>query len=79
MECRVREVLSVAENYKLIEYYENNTVQLFDLKTDIGEHNDLSVSEPEKVNKLRNMLHKWREDVNAQMMPPNPDYVTVRQ
>lgn len=62
-------------DYKLLEYYENNTVQLFNLKTDIGEQHDLSSSEPEKVCELRTMLHKWREDVNAQMMSPNPDYV----
>ena len=66
-------------DYKLLEYYENNTVQLFNLKTDIGEQHDLSGSEPEKVNELRSMLHKWREDVNAQMMPPNPEYLPVKQ
>ena len=61
-------------DYKLLEYYENNTVQLFNLKTDIGEQHDLSASEPEKVEELRNMLDKWRVDIDAQMMPPNPDY-----
>jgi arylsulfatase A-like enzyme len=63
-----------AGDYKLLEYYENNSVQLFNLKTDIGEQNDLSDSEPEKVLELRGMLHKWREDINAQMLLPNPDY-----
>jgi len=62
-------------DYKLIEYFENNTVQLFNLKTDIGEEQDLSESEPEKASELRDMLHQWRADVNAQMIPPNPDYV----
>ena len=28
-------------DYKLLEYYENNTVQLFNLKDDINEQNDL--------------------------------------
>jgi arylsulfatase A len=67
-----------AGDYKLLEYFENNTVQLFNLKEDIGEQHDLSGSAPEKVNELRTMLHKWREDINAQMMPPNPDYVPVK-
>lgn len=62
-------------DYKLIEYYENNTIQLFNLKTDIGEKHDLSSSEPQKVNELRSMLHNWRKDINAQKMPPNPEYV----
>jgi arylsulfatase A len=59
---------------KLIEYYENQTVQLFDLAKDPGEQHDLSDSLPEKAEELREMLHQWREDVNAQMMSPNPGY-----
>jgi hypothetical protein len=49
-------------------------VQLFNLKDDIGEQNDLSKAMPEKVNELRNKLHAWRSSVDAQMIEPNPDY-----
>ena len=62
-------------DYKLLEYFENNTVQLFNLKTDIGEQHDLSGSEVEKVAELKSMLQQWREEINAQMMLPNPDYL----
>ena len=34
----------------------------------------ISRSQPEKAAELRAMLHAWRQDVSAQMMPPNPDY-----
>jgi arylsulfatase A len=61
-------------NYKLIEYYENNTVQLFDLSKDLEEKHDISKEQPEKVRELTAMLHQWRKDVNAKMMSPNPDY-----
>jgi len=61
-------------NYKLLEYYENYTVQLFDLKNDIGEQHDLSAVEPEKVKELQKMLHDWRERTDAKMMEPNPNY-----
>jgi hypothetical protein len=61
-------------DYKLLEYYENNTVQLFNLKEDIGEMNDLSKSNPDKVNELRDKLHAWRDKISAKMMSPNPDY-----
>ncbi|MGI9543906.1 MAG: sulfatase/phosphatase domain-containing protein, partial [Cyclobacteriaceae bacterium] len=61
-------------DYKLLEYYENNSVQLFNLKADIGEQHDLAESEPEKAEELRNKLHNWRKEVYAQMMEPNPDY-----
>jgi arylsulfatase A len=62
------------QGYKLIEYYENNTVQLFNLRKDPSEQNDLARSEPEKVQELRTMLHAWRKEVNAEMPSPNPDF-----
>ncbi len=60
--------------YKLLEYFENETVQLFDLESDIGEQNDLSKTDPETTQKLKQRLHQWRKQVNAQMMKPNPDF-----
>lgn len=64
-----------AEDYKLLEYYENNKVQLFNLRDDIGEQHDLSELKPDITKRLRAMLHTWRESVSAEMMPPNPKYV----
>jgi len=61
-------------DYKLLEYFENGTVQLFNLKNDIGEQNDLSGIEVEKTRELKEKLHQWREKVGAKMMEPNPDY-----
>ena len=46
-------------DFKLLEYFENGTVQLFNLKNDIGEHNDLARAMPEKTQELRTMLHDW--------------------
>lgn len=56
--------------YKLLEYYENGTVQLFDLENDIGEQNDLAKSQPETTQKLKKMLHEWRKEVDAKMPYP---------
>jgi len=64
-------------DYKLIEYFDNGTIQLFDLKEDVGEMNDLSKTSPEKAGELRAMLHAWRYKMKAQMPSPNPDYVGV--
>ena len=61
-------------DYKLLEYFENGTVQLFNLKDDIGEQNDLSKIEVQKAKELTAKLHQWRKDVDAQMMSPNPEY-----
>ncbi|MBT3481923.1 MAG: sulfatase [Opitutales bacterium] len=66
-----------AGEYKLLEYYENNTVQLFNLNEDIGEQNDLSKSNPAKTKELTAMLHAWRDSLDAQMPSLNPDYVEV--
>ncbi len=62
----------VQDNQKL---HENNTLQLFNLKNDMEEQNDLSVAEPEKAMELQKMLHDWRRKVNAKMMEPNPEFV----
>ncbi|HEY4417446.1 MAG TPA: sulfatase [Verrucomicrobiae bacterium] len=61
-------------DYKLIEYYENNAVQLFNIKTDPGEQHDLAQTEPDKVKELTAMLHDWRKSVNADMPTPNPNW-----
>jgi hypothetical protein len=52
----------------LLEYFENNTVQLFNLKEDIGEQNDLAKKEPKMTAQLLAQLKSWRKDVNAQML-----------
>ena len=61
-------------DYKLLEYFENGTVQLFNLREDIGEMNDLSGQMPEKVKELRDLLSKWRSGIDAKMMTENPEY-----
>jgi arylsulfatase A-like enzyme len=61
-------------DYKLIEYYENNTAQLFNMKEDPSEQNDLAAAQPAKVNELRDLLHNWRKNVNAEMPVPNPKF-----
>lgn len=61
-------------DWKLIEYFERGTVQLFNIKEDIGEQNDLAAKMPEKVAELKKMLHDWRTKVGAKMMEPNPEY-----
>jgi arylsulfatase A-like enzyme len=60
--------------YKLLEYFENGTIQLFDLEADPGEQNDLSKTHGDIGNQLLDELHQWRENVGAEMMDPNPDF-----
>jgi arylsulfatase A-like enzyme len=62
-------------DYKLLEYFEHDKVQLFDLKTDPGEQHDLSAEEPKRVKQLRQMLSNWRKNIHANMPSPNPNYI----
>jgi arylsulfatase A len=57
-------------DFKLLEYYENGTVQLFDLANDIGERNDLAEERPEMVAKLKKQFEDWRDEVDAKMPYP---------
>ncbi len=63
-----------ARDWKLVEFYHEGKVELYNLKDDIGEMNDLSKSHPEKAKELLTMLRKWQKDTNAQMPKPNPNY-----
>ncbi|MGZ0164317.1 MAG: hypothetical protein ACKVII_10385 [Planctomycetales bacterium] len=64
-----------AGDYKLLEYFENDSMQLFNLRKGIGEQNHLEQAERQQAAELTAMLHQWRTRVGARMMPPNPDYV----
>lgn len=66
------------KNYKLLDYFENNTVQLFDLPNDPGEQHDLASERPEIAARLQGMLKDWRTRVDAPMMEPNPMYEPSR-
>jgi arylsulfatase A len=61
-------------DHKLIEFYDDHSVELYDLKVDIGERNNLAESSPTIVNSLREELHQWLRAVKAQMPTPNPNY-----
>jgi arylsulfatase A-like enzyme len=60
--------------YKLIESYEDGNLELYDLREDVGEANDLARKLPEKTRELHRLLREWRTAVGAQMPAPNPEY-----
>jgi arylsulfatase A-like enzyme len=61
-------------DWRLVEFYEDNHVELYNLADDIGEEHDLAAEMPEKAAELRAKLHAWRESVGAQDPVSNPDY-----
>jgi arylsulfatase A-like enzyme len=63
-----------AGDMKLIEFYENDRRELFDIKRDPGESRNLAADKPDVVRQLATKLELWRVGVEAQMPRPNPDY-----
>jgi arylsulfatase A len=59
---------------KLIEFYEDDHVELYNLKDDLAEKHDLAKMMPDRAAALRRKLHDWRQRVGAQMPTPNPGY-----
>lgn len=63
-----------AGKWKLLEYLEDERVELYNLEDDLGEQNDLASTMPDKAAELRERLHQWRKATNAAMPTPNPEY-----
>tara|TARA_B100000953_G_scaffold298844_1_gene296876 strand:+ start:1808 stop:3226 length:1419 start_codon:yes stop_codon:yes gene_type:complete len=61
-------------DWKLVQHFESNTVELYDLKNDIGEMNDLSSKFPEKTQDLLNRLNNLREETNANIVSINKNF-----
>src|SRR5262249_33205987 len=60
---------------KLIESYETGRLELFDLKNDTGENNNLIERLSDEARTLAARLRDWRAGVQAQEMRPNPEFV----
>jgi arylsulfatase A len=61
-------------DFKLIEFFEDGQLELYNLRDDLGEQNDLSARMPDKTKELHAKLAAWRKSVGAQMPTPNPEY-----
>lgn len=62
-------------DWKLIQYFENNDLELYNLKEDIGEKSNLAQSNPEKTKEMLGLLQKWRKELNAPVPTKlNPEY-----
>jgi len=59
-------------DFKLIEWYEDKRVELYDLQNDLGEKHNLATEKPEEAAALLAQLHDWRKSVNAPMPTDNP-------
>ena len=62
-------------DYKLIEFFGEQTIELYNLREDIGEESNLAELRPTKAKELQDALSAWRASVNAPVpTTPNPEF-----
>lgn len=67
-----------AGDFKLVEFFNDMHVELYNIRNDIGEQRDLARAMPEKAAELRTRLQAWRKEIGAQMPTPNPKHDPAR-
>ena len=60
--------------WKLIEQLEDQSLELYDLESDVGESKNVVGENSEIAQRLAGELRRWRQQVGAQMLRPNPDF-----
>jgi len=64
-----------AGDWKLIEYFEDERLELYNLKDDIGEQHNLAKQMPAKTSELHDLVVNWRKSVGASVpREQNPLY-----
>jgi len=58
----------------LIDNFERERQELYDLENDLSETKDISAEDPEKTKELYGLLQEWRKSTGAKMMEPNPKW-----
>lgn len=54
-------------SFKLIEYFDKGTVELYNLADDISEQHNLATKLPKKAAELQKQLKSWRRDIGAKI------------
>lgn len=61
-------------DWKLIEFYEYDQSELYNLKNDVAEQRNLASAEPAIAARLAAKLREWQRQMHATMPQPNPNY-----
>ncbi len=67
-----------AGQWKLLEYLEDKSLELYDLESDPSESRNLAMQHSETTARLRQQLEDWRKSVSAAMPVPNPQWKAVK-
>ena len=65
-------------DWKLVEQYEDGSLELYNLAKDPSEKTDLAAAEPARVAALRGKLEAWRRSVGAEPTKANPNFDRAR-
>jgi len=65
-------------DWKLLEYFEDNHLELYNLHDDLSETKDLAATQPQKTKELRARLADWRTTVHVAIPTVNPDFNTKK-
>ncbi|HEY4288060.1 MAG TPA: sulfatase [Puia sp.] len=63
-----------AGDWKLVQFYENDHIELYNLAWDPGEQRDLANAFPEKTGELLELLNAWKKETKAKIPLVNPYY-----
>lgn len=66
-------------DYKLILFFEDDRVELYNLKNDIGEMHDLAASDAPRAASMKKRLVAWLRETKAQLPTRNPRYDAARE
>lgn len=66
------------EHWMLVEHYDAEQTELYDLRADPGEIRDLAAQQPDRVARMRAALADWRRETQAQENRPNPNWDPAR-
>ncbi len=61
-------------DYKLIRFYEDNHLELYNLNKDMAETDNLTAKLPEKTRQMHRELNLWLKKTGAEKPVPNPCY-----
>ena len=61
-------------DHKLIQFFEDGRLELYNLREDIGETRNLAAEQPALARELHGRLTAWQQRVEAKIPGPNPDW-----
>lgn len=62
-------------DWKLMQFFETETTELYNIKNDIGEAQDLADTHPQKVEEMLDLLERWQVETQADIPQTlNPDF-----